>query len=73
MTVKLQVEINPEVKIDQVILPDGSLLKKGDSAELSEKDWQLIQNKKSNGVDLLVICDGKPLIEVEDYFSDEEE
>jgi len=73
MTVKLQVEINPEVNIDQVILPDGSLLKKGDSAELSEKDWQLIQNKKSSGVDLLVICDGKPLIEVEDYFSDEEE
>lgn len=73
MTVKLQVEINPEVNIDQVILPDGSLLKKGDSAELSEKDWQLIQNKKSNVVDLLVICDGKPLIEVEDYFSDEEE
>jgi hypothetical protein len=73
MTVKLQVEINPEVSIDQVILPDGSLLKKGDSAELSEKDWQLIQNKKSSGVALLVICDGKPLIEVEDYSSGEEE
>lgn len=72
MTVKLQVEINPEVKSDQVLLPDGSLLKKGDSAELSEKDWKLIQNKKSNGVALLVIS-GKPLIEVKDYSFDEEE
>ena len=73
MTVKLQVEINPEVRTDQVLLPDGSLLKKGDIAELSEKDWELIQNKKSNGVALLVICDGKPLIEVKDYSFDEEE
>lgn len=71
--IKLQVEINPEANVDQVIMPDGLLLKKGDIANVSEKDWQKVENKKSNGVALLVIKEGKPLIEDNDYSSDEEE
>ena len=67
---KLQVNINPEVSSDAVILPDGTLINKGEIASISESDWKKVQNIKSNGVNLLVIS-SEPL--VLDDSSDEEE
>jgi len=67
---KLQVNINPEVSVDAVILPNGDTIKKGEIASMTESDWKKVQNKKDSGLDLLVIA-GLPLL-IEDS-SDEEE
>jgi len=67
---KLQVNINPDVSSDAVVLPDGTQINKGEIASISESDWKKVQNIKDKGVNLLVIS-GEPL--VLDDSSDEEE
>lgn len=70
--IKLQVEINPKVSSDAVVLPNGDTIKKGEIVSMNESDWKKVQNIKSNGIDLLVMCN-EPLLLVEDDSSDEEE